>query len=71
MSRIIILHDHTNPANEVPVDADQITLVIPAEDGSSVHMGNNSPSVNIIQVHETPDEVTALWKAVGHPGQWK
>lgn len=72
MPRIIVLHDYTNPVNEVPVDADMITTVVPYEGGkgSTVTVGNNSVNVSVMNVKEKPEEVQKLWKKIGHEGKW-
>jgi hypothetical protein len=72
MPRIIVLHNYDTPANEVPVDADQITGVRPyGKGGTSVEMGQGGPNTNILNVKESPDEVQAMWKKIGHEGRWK
>ena len=50
--KLITLHDHLNPSQEVEVDADSITSVVPFGSGSSIQCG-----AGLIGVHETPDEV--------------
>jgi hypothetical protein len=55
MARLITLHDHLNPTQEIEVDADSITSVAPFGSGSSVQCGQG-----VIGVHESPAEVRAL-----------
>jgi hypothetical protein len=50
--RLITLHDHLNPSQEVEVDADSITSVAPFGSGSSIQCGQG-----LVGVHETPHEV--------------
>jgi hypothetical protein len=57
--RIIVLHDHLNPSQEVPVDADQISAVTVFGSGSSVMVAG----MGVVAVHETPHEVLELLKA--------
>jgi hypothetical protein len=54
--RFITLHNDMSPDQDVFVDADTITSIIPFGSGSSIN-GN-------ISVHETPDEVEAIIKGV-------
>jgi hypothetical protein len=54
--RLIDLHDHMNPGQVVPVDADSIQGVTPFGSGSSLQMENGSP----IGVHETPEQVERI-----------
>jgi hypothetical protein len=50
--KLITLHDHLNPSQEIEVDADSITSVVPFGSGSSIQCGPG-----LIGVHETPHEV--------------
>ena len=50
--KLITLHDHLNPTQEVMVDADSITSVVPFGSGSSIQCGGG-----LIGVHETSSEV--------------
>ncbi len=50
--KLIMLHDHLNPSQEVLLDADSITSVTPFGSGSSIQCGSG-----LIGVHETPEEV--------------
>jgi hypothetical protein len=52
--KLITLHDHLNPSQEVEVDADSITSVTPFGSGSSIQCGQG-----LIAVHETPQQVKA------------
>lgn len=52
----IILHDHMNPNDEIPVEADAIVSATPFGSGSSVSLSNGAT----IGVHETPMEVEKL-----------
>jgi hypothetical protein len=56
--RIIELHDHLNPTQVVPLDADAIEAVTPFGSGSSVGMASGQ----VYGVHEKPEEVEALWR---------
>jgi hypothetical protein len=55
--RLITLHDHLNPAQEVEVDADSITSVAPFGSGSSIQCGQG-----LVGVHENPHEVAEAIK---------
>jgi hypothetical protein len=55
--RIIELHDHINPNQVVPIDADSITGVEPFGSGSIVECAGVA-----YPVHESPSEVERLWK---------
>jgi hypothetical protein len=55
--RLISLHDHLNPDQEVEVDADSITSVTPFGSGSSIMCGQG-----LVGVHETPHEVAEAVK---------
>jgi hypothetical protein len=50
--KLITLHDHLNPTQEVLVDADSISSVTPFGSGSSVQCGQG-----LVGVHESPHEV--------------
>ncbi len=50
--KMITLHDHLNPDQEVLVDADSITSVVPFGSGSAIQCGGN-----LLGVHENPQEV--------------
>ena len=50
--KMITLHDHLNPDQEVLVDADSITSVVPFGSGSAIQCGGG-----LVGVHETPAEV--------------
>ena len=50
--KMITLHDHLNPDQEVLVDADSITSVVPFGSGSAIQCG-----AELIGVHETPQQV--------------
>jgi hypothetical protein len=50
--KLITLHDHLNPSQEVLVDADSIISVTPFGSGSSIQCGQV-----LIGVHETPNQV--------------
>jgi hypothetical protein len=52
--KLIRLHDHLNPSQEVEIDADSITSVTPFGSGSSIQCGQG-----LIGVHETPQQVRA------------
>ena len=52
--RLILLHDHLNPAQEVELDVDSITSVVAFGSGSSIECGQG-----VVCVHETPAEVHA------------
>lgn len=54
--KLITLHDHLNPDQEVEVDAEQIVVISVFGSGSALSMSNGST----IGVHETPSEVTQL-----------
>jgi hypothetical protein len=56
--KIIELHDHLNPTQVVPVDAESIKAVTPFGSGSSVLLAD----VGVVAVHETPAQVEALMK---------
>jgi hypothetical protein len=58
MSHFIVLHDHLNTNNEVPVDADAIVVIEPFGSGSALQMAN----AGTVGVHETPSQVMALVK---------
>ncbi|HEY6371641.1 MAG TPA: hypothetical protein VIX37_13765 [Candidatus Sulfotelmatobacter sp.] len=49
--KLITLHDHLNPSQEVLVDADSITSVVPFGSGSAIQCGGG-----LVGVHETPQE---------------
>jgi hypothetical protein len=51
--RMMILHDHLNPSQEVPVDADLIASVTPFGSGSAIQISGGG----VAGVHETPHEV--------------
>lgn len=53
--KMITLHDHLNPSNEVEVDADSITSIAPFGSGSSIQAGQG-----LVGVHETPAEVRRI-----------
>jgi|GEM_PF-3915887 hypothetical protein len=53
--KLITLHDHLNPSQEVEVDADSITSVAPFGSGSSIQCGQG-----LVGVHETPHEVAEI-----------
>jgi len=55
--RIVEFHDHMNPTQVVPVDADSITGIAPFGSGSAVTAG-----MTTYGVHETPTEAEALWR---------
>ena len=55
--KLITLHDHLNPSQEVEVDADSITSITPFGSGSSIQAGSA-----LIAVHETPHEVAEIIK---------
>jgi hypothetical protein len=55
--KLITLHDHLNPSQEVEVDADSITSVAPFGSGSSIQGGQG-----LIGVHENPHEVAEAIK---------
>lgn len=55
--RIIDLHDHLNPTQVVPLDADQISGVSPLGSGSAVTCAGV-----MYGVHESSSEVEALWR---------
>jgi len=57
--RLIQLHDHLNPSQEVEVDADQISAVTVFGSGSAVMVAGQGT----IGVHETPHEVLEAVKA--------
>ena len=50
--KLITLHDHLNPSQEVEVDADSITSITPFGSGSSIQCGQG-----LVGVHETPRQV--------------
>ena len=50
--KLITLHDHVNPSQEVEVDADSITSITPFGSGSSIQCGQG-----LVGVHETPQQV--------------
>ncbi len=50
--KMIMLHDHLNPDQEVLVDADSITSVVPFGSGSAIQCGGG-----LVGVHENPQEV--------------
>jgi hypothetical protein len=54
--RMIELHDHMNPTQVVPVDADAIEGVVPFGSGSSLQPSSG----NVIGVHETPEQVERI-----------
>jgi hypothetical protein len=55
--RIVEFHDHLNPTQVVPVDADSITGITPFGSGSAV-----TTQFTTYGVHETPAEAKALWR---------
>lgn len=57
--RLITLHDHLNPTQEVEIDADSITSVTPFGSGSAIQCGQG-----LVGVHETPREVADAIKNV-------
>ena len=58
MAHWITLHDHLNPNQEVPVDADAISVIEVFGSGSMLLADGIT-----VGVHETPSEVMALIKA--------
>lgn len=50
--KLITLHDHLNPSQEVEIDANSITSVTPFGSGSSIQCGQI-----LIGVHESPSQV--------------
>jgi hypothetical protein len=50
--KMIMLHDHLNPDQEVLVDADSITSIVPFGSGSAIQCGGG-----LVGVHENPQEV--------------
>ena len=50
--KMITLHDHMNPDQEVLVDADSITSVVPFGSGSAIQCGGG-----LVGVYENPGEV--------------
>ena len=58
MSHWITLHDHLNPADEVPVDADAIVVIEVFGSGSALQMSSGGT----VGVHETPSQVMDLVK---------
>ena len=59
MAHWITCHDHLNPADEVPVDSDEIVVIEVFGSGSALGMSNGST----VGVHETPSQVMDLVKA--------
>lgn len=59
MPHWISLHDHLNPSDEVPVDADQIAAISVFGSGSALQLSSGGQ----IGVHETPSQVMDLVKA--------
>jgi hypothetical protein len=53
--KLITLHDHINPDQEVTVDADQIAVIEPFGSGAVLTVGGAS-----VAVHETPTEVMKI-----------
>ncbi len=53
--KLITLHDHLNPSQEVLVDADSITSVTPFGSGSAIQCGSG-----LVGVHETPEGVAEI-----------
>jgi hypothetical protein len=53
--KLITLHDHLNPTQEVEIDADSITSIAPFGSGSSIQAGQG-----IVGVHEAPAEVRRI-----------
>jgi hypothetical protein len=53
--KLITLHDHLNPNQEVLVDADSISSVTPFGSGSSVQCASG-----LVGVHESPQEVAEV-----------
>jgi len=54
--KVILLHDHINPTQVVPVDGDSIQAVVPFGSGSSIQIASGG----VVSVHETPLEVEKL-----------
>jgi hypothetical protein len=50
--KLIPLHDHLNPSQEVLVGAESITSVVPFGSGSAIQCGGG-----LVGVHENPEEV--------------
>lgn len=50
--KLITLHDHLNPNQEVEIDADQIASITAFGSGSAIQCGGGT-----VGVHETPREV--------------
>jgi hypothetical protein len=58
--KIVILHDQSNPAQEVPIDADEFSFAVPRGFGSSVRLkGSYLPKF----VSESPLKVIEILKA--------
>jgi len=55
--KLIVLHDHLNPNQEVEVDADSISSITPFGSGSSISCGGG-----FVGVHESPQEVMEVIK---------
>ena len=55
--KLITLHDHMNPSQEVLMDADSITSVAPFGSGSSIQCAQG-----LVGVHENPHEVAEAIK---------
>lgn len=53
--KMITLHDHLNPSQEVEVDADAIASITPFGSGSAIDVGGM-----IVAVHESPSEVEQI-----------
>jgi hypothetical protein len=55
--KLITLHDHMNPSQEVLVDSDSISSVAPFGSGSSIQCAQG-----LVGVHESPHEVAEAIK---------
>lgn len=55
--KLITLHDHLNPSQEVVIDADSITSIAAFGSGSSIQCGQG-----LVGVHENPGEVREVIK---------
>jgi hypothetical protein len=53
--KLIILHDHLNPDQELELDADEISSITPYGSGSSIQCGGS-----LVGVHESPSEVAQI-----------
>ncbi|MGH9495326.1 MAG: hypothetical protein ACRD3B_10040 [Candidatus Sulfotelmatobacter sp.] len=58
--KLITLHDHLNPSQEVEVDADSITSITPYGSGSAIQAGGS-----LIGVQESPAEVKEIIQDAG------